>query len=141
MRHRPLTSVPALLALALAAALPASFGGTRASDPAAAAAAHRYTIRGQVVRLPDAPGGQISLRHEAIDDFVNASGAVVGMDAMVMPFDVAPDVSLQGLRAGDAVEAQLSVDWSRPSMRLERLRKLPDGTELRFTKARPPQAR
>lgn len=120
---------PVLLALlaALTACRERPSGGG-----AAAPSVRRYTVRGEVVKLPD-PGAkpaQLSLRHEAIPDFADSSGAVVGMAPMVMPFDVAPGVALEGLRAGDKVEVTLAVDWSRPSLLVEGLRKLPDDTAL-----------
>jgi Cu/Ag efflux protein CusF len=112
---------------------PAPKGGAASSG-----GARRYTVRGEVVRLPDprAATREIALRHEAIEDFADATGAVVGMDAMVMPFVVAAGVSTEGLAPGDKVEVVLAVDWARPSLALERLRKLPSDTALRFEAAR-----
>jgi Cu/Ag efflux protein CusF len=131
------TTRAAACALASAALLLAA--GCRGGEPAAdaSASARRYTVRGEVVSVGPEGRRQLSLRHEAIDAFVNAEGVAVGMDAMVMPFDVAPAASLEGVRAGDKVEVVLAVDWTKPSLRIERLQKLPPGTVLRFEKARP----
>jgi Cu/Ag efflux protein CusF len=132
-------SPPRRLALAALAALalPACREPAPAA-PAASPAAARYVVRAEVVRLPAAPGGELSLRHEAIDDFRDASGAVVGMDAMVMPFQVAPGVSLDGLAPGDPVRATLSVDFARPALSVVALEELPAGTALEFRRARRP---
>lgn len=102
-------------------------GGTASS------AAQRYTFRAEVVKLPDARHAkpQVTLRHEAIPDFRDQSGAVVGMSAMVMPFDAGPS-SLEGIAVGDKVEVELAADWSRASFRIERARKLPPTTSLDF---------
>ena len=123
---------PALLLLALAAC----------SAPAAPApaGARVYVVRGEVVRAP-APvnaGMQVLVRHEAIDDFVDASGKVVGMDGMVMPFELATTLAPRGLAAGDKVELRFSMDWKEPRLRIERVERLPVGTPLEFRAARPP---
>lgn len=126
------------IALALIAPGCRDGGGSRSGDEAAANA-RRYTVRGEIVRLPAPSGGarQLSIRHEALDDFVNEAGVVVGMDSMVMQFDVAPAVALEDVRVGDKVEVRLAVAWSPPVLRIEQLRKLPADTALRFDKARP----
>jgi Cu/Ag efflux protein CusF len=127
----------AALATSILVACGSGDGGGKASAPAAGA--RRYTVRAQVVELPDAkaPKRSLEIRHEAIDDFEDASRRVVGMDSMVMPFALAPEVSLEGVRVGDAVEVVIAVGWEPPSLRIERLRELPEGTALRFRKARP----
>jgi hypothetical protein len=102
----------------------------------------RYDARGEIVRLP-APGGprEITIRHEAIDDFVNAAGETVGMNAMAMPFEVAPAVAIEGLRPGDKVAFRFAVGWSPPVLRVESLRPLPPETALTFGPARPRAAK
>jgi hypothetical protein len=109
----------------------------RASADAPSSKVQRYTLRAEVTGLPAGPGTFLMLRHEAIDDFVGDSGAVVGMDSMVMPFPVANKVSLDGLAVGDKIEATLVVDWEQPYFELERIQKLPQATVLHFGKARP----
>jgi Cu/Ag efflux protein CusF len=109
-----------------------------ASPPPAADDARRYTVRGEVVQAPApvAAGTQVLVRHEAIDDFVDSSGRITGMDAMVMPFDVAPPLSATDLAVGDKVEIRFSMDWKGPRLRVERIERLPPGTALRFGPAR-----
>jgi hypothetical protein len=93
-------------------------------------------MRAEIVSLPEKPGEYLTLRHEAIDDFTDVTGAVVGMDSMVMPFPVADDTSLDGLAVGDKIEAILEMDWAEGTCQLERIKKLPAGTALHFGKAR-----
>jgi Cu/Ag efflux protein CusF len=110
----------------------------RASPEAPSSKVKRYPIRAEIVQMPDRPGGYVTLRHEAIDDFTDESGAVVGMNSMVMGFPVAREASLNGLAVGDKIEAVLEVDWDQGFMQLERIAKLPRETALHFGKARRP---
>jgi Cu/Ag efflux protein CusF len=99
-----------------------------------------YTTRGQVVQLPDPanPGTGLTLNHEAIDQFMDRQGEIVGMDPMSMPFPVAKDLSLEGLQVGDVVELKLHVDWGGdPEVEIVELRELPAGTRLDFRAAKP----
>jgi Cu/Ag efflux protein CusF len=99
-----------------------------------AAAPRSYTVRAEVVRL-DAGGAaprQVALRHEAIPEYADDSGAVVGMPAMVMSFDVAPAVPLEGLRAGDRIEADVAIGGRPAKLILQSFRPLPPGTPLRL---------
>lgn len=102
--------------------------------------ARTYTVRGEVAKLPapTAVGHWVAVRHEAIPDFVDGSGATVGMAAMRMVFDVAPAVPLDGLREGDKVELALTVGWAPPLLRVDALRKLPPETVLQLGPPRPP---
>jgi hypothetical protein len=99
-----------------------------------------YTTRGQVIQLPDPanPGTGLTLNHEAVDQFVDRQGELVGMDPMSMPFPVAKGVSLDGLQVSDVVEFDLHVDWSKePAAEITRIRELPAGTKLDFRAAKP----
>jgi Cu/Ag efflux protein CusF len=90
------------------------------------------------VQLPDPKyeTPRITLRHERVPDFKDANGAVVGMEAMTMPFDLASADVARSLAVGDGVEAVLAVDWKKPSFRIERLARLPPGTRLDFAPKR-----
>jgi hypothetical protein len=102
-----------------------------------------YTVRGQVRQLPDPANPAASglyVSHEAIDEWVGRSGEVEGMDPMVMPFEVAEGISLEGLQPGDVIEFTLHVDWeASPPVEITSLRELPPGTRLVFREARPPR--
>jgi hypothetical protein len=106
------------------------------------ASARRYTVRAEVLRLPvpGEPRPEMVLRHEAIDDFVDAHGRAVGMSAMVMPFAVGSGVALAGIHVGDKVEVRLGVDWLGPTFQVEEVARLPEGTALHFGEAHPPIA-
>jgi Cu/Ag efflux protein CusF len=103
-----------------------------------------YTVRGQVRQLPDPANpaaGQFFVSHEAIDDWAGRDGKVVGMDPMMMSFEVAEGVSLEGLQRGDVIEFTLHVDWrSGTPVEITAIRRLPPGTKLVFREAKPPQA-
>jgi len=126
--------VPAVLALLLPACRcsPGSPGGSGGGT-------HSYTVRAEILRLPDParPGTEMVVRHEAIDDFVDGFGTVVGMDAMEMSFPVMPPLSTGGLAVGDLVSVQFTVDFGQESLAVERLDRLPPGTALRFRPAHP----
>jgi Cu/Ag efflux protein CusF len=134
-------------ALALGVFLTACAGGGGKAQPGAAAseaAAPRkvatYEGRGEVTGLPDPndPSTSLTLRHEAIDDFTDIDGDVVGMDPMTMPFPLADGVSLAGLAPGDKVSFTLEVEWEGdPPYRIVRIDKLPPETPLDFRAARP----
>ena len=112
-------------------------------EPTAAAAgsAEVYTLRAEVVEMPDPtdPTTGFYLHHEPIHRFRNMDGEVDGMDSMTMPFAVGDDVSLEGISEGDKVEFDLSVDWEGdPMMEIVRVEVIPSDTQLDFGKAQPP---
>ncbi|MFN7132272.1 MAG: copper-binding protein [Myxococcales bacterium] len=106
-----------------------------AAAPPAAASGDRYTVRGELVRITrndaSAPP-QLTIRHEAIPDFKDADGKVVGMEAMVMPFPLAPGASAEGLSPGDKVRFRFVMDWATNRYQVEQLEKLPPDAELKF---------
>ncbi len=75
--------------------------------------ARSYRVRGVIDALPRAgkPGTQLMIHHREIPDFVARDGRT-GMKEMSMPFPVGPGVQLEGLRIGDAVEFEFTVDWN-----------------------------
>lgn len=109
------------------------------TPPAEAAAPepHVYTVRGEIVSLPEAgnPRADLRIKHEAIDNY-RRGDKVVGMNAMTMPFPVAEGVSLEGLAVGDKVEFVFEVQM--PQYQITRITKLPADTVLEFRKANPP---
>ncbi len=112
----------------------------RPAGDARGAGARRYDVRGEVVRLPAARGGrgELMVRHEAIPGFVDRSGQVVGMDAMVMEFEVEQAVVPRDLAPGDKGALRLVMDWDHPPVTIERIERLPATTELRFGRVSPP---
>lgn len=100
---------------------------------------HTYQVRGEIAALPmaDDPSTELTIRHEAIDDFTDIDGDVVGMSSMTMPFPLAAGVSLAGLAVGDRVAFTLEIEWQgNPPYRITRIDKLPPDTALEFRAAR-----
>lgn len=115
-------------------------GADTASETAAADEVQTYQVRGQITGLPDDadPQANLTIRHEAIDDFVSMNGEVVGMSSMSMPFPVADDVDLDAREVGDKVRFTLTVDWDGdPAYQVTSMEALPEDTELEYRKARP----
>ncbi len=127
-----------VLACAIALAVAAHLGACseeRKRAPAGSGApsdAQRYTVRGEILRLPRPGSAELVVRHEAVPAFVDASGRRAPMEAMVMPFPLAPSASTQGLSVGDKVAFELVVDWAKPSLEIRRLERLPEGTVLQL---------
>ena len=119
--------MPQRVAIALLLALAAC---ARTPPAATAGGGATYTVRGVVVALPAGDRGELTLRHEALPDFVDRGGERVGMIAMTMPVPLAAEVA-PGIAVGDPVECTLRVDWEaeRPA-ELIAVRELPAGTRL-----------
>ncbi|MBL8991519.1 MAG: hypothetical protein JNJ48_08075 [Phycisphaerae bacterium] len=101
-----------------------------------------YKVRGLVVGLPKRGDARSNfyVRHEAIDDFRNKDGKVIGMSAMEMEFPPEAGVSFEGIAVGDAVEIAFSVWWGEtPAWLATKVTRLPAGTALVFEKAKPVQ--
>lgn len=116
---------------------------------APATAKNTYTVRGDVVELPDPSNPRTAFRvhHEAIDDFKDRDGKVVGMNSMTMEFTPAQPSVLVGLAKGDKIELVFET-WpqGQPPMqylenRVTSIRKLPAETQLEFGVARPPSGK
>lgn len=147
----PLLRFSACVALFLGLAISAIPGcdgrapGTREAPTDAAAELpppdQVYTTRGRIHDLPDParPASGLMVTHEAIDDFVDRHGTIVGMDAMTMPLTPARELSLEEFSIGDIVEVVFEVRWNPTSTRVIEMRKLPEDTELEFRTAQPPQ--
>lgn len=118
-----------VLAAALAVTALACRGEPKAPPPPEA---RRYTVRGEVVRLPSAAQPELLVRHEAIPDFVDRTGAEVGMSAMTMPFPVGRGVALDGVAVGDKVRMRFRMDWQKNDLAIEAVEELPPDTVLEF---------
>lgn len=68
-----------------------------------------YKVKGIVKVLPHkgTASNEIIVQHEAIPDYRDDSGTVVGMSAMTMPFYLASGVKLDAVGVGDKVEMVL----------------------------------
>ncbi len=121
-----------------------------APKPAAAASAPdkgtpsaTYTVRGKVADVPTRgrPQSDFQLHHEAIDNFADGSGKVVGMNSMTMSFPLGPGMALEGIAPGDIVEITFPVWWGKvgPDYHVTKIVKLRADTKLEFRKASPPK--
>jgi hypothetical protein len=103
-----------------------------------------YELRGEIVKLPAEPGGELWIHHEAIPSFRGSDGELTGMEAMTMPFTHHADdpLELAGLAVGDRIAFRLEVRWQgeAPPAMVTGVRKLPDGTRLEFDPAPAPAA-
>lgn len=113
---------------------------TTAPTLSAAAPDAVYVVRGKVLELPDPnnPVKEFRLHHEAIDNFKNGEGKVVGMSAMEMPFPVKDASLIAGLTVGDIVEVTFE-DFYKPTRHyhVTKVTKLAADTVLEFREARP----
>lgn len=98
----------ALLVVPLVAISAPGCGDTGVETGAGHREATSYQVRG-VVRAIGADS--LHIRHEAIPDFRDLSGEVVGMEAMSMDFALGSGVSTDGLAPGDQIEFTLRIDW------------------------------
>jgi Cu/Ag efflux protein CusF len=100
---------------------------------------HTYRSRGIVEAVPSEGGDSLKIRHAAIDNFVDRSGAVVGMDSMAMSFALGPETSATGIAVGDKVAFTFEVRWdSSPTLRLTAIETLPADAPIDFRAAHPP---
>jgi Cu/Ag efflux protein CusF len=117
-----------------------SRGKTNEHPAATASEAQTYVIRGEVISVPQAnkPGTEFIVKHEPIDNFRSATGQIVGMNTMGMPFTPGHGVSLEGIKPGDKIEMTWVLQWKPEAKEyVESVRKLPAETQLRFGDAHP----
>jgi hypothetical protein len=115
--------------------------GQRNEHPTGAASdAQLYLIRGEVISVPQVgkPGTEFIVKHEPVDNFRNASGQIVGMSTMGMPFSPGKGVLLDGIKRGDKIEMRWVMQWKPEAKEyVDSVRKLPMETQLRFGDAHP----
>ena len=92
LRHRAISAAITAVAVILATVLLSACSDTEvASGPETGP--RTYTLKGRIIEMPAAPGGEIQLEHEAIHGLVDSRGETVGMDAMMMFFSPAEDLA------------------------------------------------
>jgi hypothetical protein len=99
--------------------------GVRAEE-SAIQAYDRYRVQGRIESLPagEAKPPQARIQHQAIADFRDRNGKVVGMPAMTMAFALSPGVNAQELQVGDAVNMTFEMRWEQtPSLWIVELTK------------------
>src|SRR5690606_24675630 len=90
----------------------------------------RGVVTGVEPRTATTPA-RLSIHHVAIPEFVNRGGERVGMDSMVMHFDVAGALDVKTLAVGDKLAFRFEVRWDAPPMLLVTgLEKLPGAAAL-----------
>ena len=141
---RSTTAIRLLTAVLFATAALAT-PGCSAPPVKSAAPDSSYAMRGEIVRLPASGAHDITIRHEAVPDFRDEAGKIVGMEAMTMPFTLAAPVSqaaLDSLAPGDRVAFTLEMRWQDPHelARISRIEKLPEGTRLSWEASLPAAA-
>ena len=123
--------VAALAALLTLLAACGDDGAARKAAPAPDV----YRTQGVVEKLPQ-PGGPdhaIYIRHAAIPEYRDETGAVVGMGTMTMPFPLARGVSIADLAPGDPVAFTFAVTWKpRSGYEITEIRELPASTIIEF---------
>lgn len=107
--------------------------GTEEAAPQTAA---RYTTQGRVVmvKTPDSPASSLKIHHEAIPNFVDGQGRVVGMPSHPMDFPrVAEGIDAASLEVGQAVRITFDVTWEpSPGWIITELEMLPPDTRFAF---------
>lgn len=126
---------PGLTVIVFVLAATACDGGDLSPTAGDADAFPAYSVRGRVLEVSE---DALTLHHEAVDDFVGASGKVTGMDAMVMRFHLARRLRDVDLAEGAKVEIRFEARNTKPKFVITSLRGLPPDTELQFRAARPP---
>lgn len=123
----PLAAGSSLVALLVFAS---ACGGSEPAQPP-----ESYSVRGLIRQLPkaDRPGSELQVWHEAIPEFKDAEGQIVGMESMTMGFPLADSVLAADLSVGDRIRLDFEVRWdSGHPLTITALEKLPSETRLAF---------
>jgi hypothetical protein len=135
MRHRGCLVLGVLSAMLL---ITGCGEGGSPSSTAIPEVSHTYQVRGVVVEiLPDA----LMLHHQAIDDYIGLYDQVVGMDPMVMRFQLAPELHTDDFHVQDVLDFSFEERPQGQGSVIVEAHRLPPGTALDFRAARPREAR
>jgi len=131
--HARRRAVAAVVLSCLAMALPISC--KQSPTTRVGPTAQRYTVRGEVVSVEGPEGGRsFVIRHEAVPDFVDGSGARSVMPPMTMTYRAGPGAADADAKPGDKVRFRFAMDWSTNAMELESIERLPPDTALQLGK-------
>lgn len=101
----------------------------------------RYTTQGRVVMVPTkgSPASLLKIHHEAIPNFTDGNGRVVGMKSHAMDFPMAAEgVDAASLQVGQGVRFTFEVTWRpAPSWTITHLEVLPEDTRFAFEAGTP----
>jgi hypothetical protein len=112
--------------------------GGSPSSTATPEVSHTYQVRGVVVEiLPDA----LMIHHQAIDNYIGPHGQVVGMDPMVMRFQLAPALHTDDFHLKDVLDFSFEDRPQGQGFVIVEAHRLPPGTALDFRAARPREPR
>ncbi len=110
-----------------------------ASAGVGAAPSHTYTyiVRGIIEHLPAAGDASrlISIKTQAITNFMGPDDQPSPMPAMVMDYTAAKSVALTALRVHEMIEFTYRVNWVKGVNRISRILELPPDTTLNFHSA------
>jgi Cu/Ag efflux protein CusF len=108
------------------------------SPAATSEVSHTYQVRGVVVEvLP----GALMIHHQAIDDYIGPQGQIIGMDPMVMRFQLAPKHRTDDFHARDVLEFSFEDRPQGQGFVIVEAHRVPPGTALDFRAARPREPR
>jgi len=99
----------------------------------ASKSATTYTCKGRLESIqPTANGyGFLNIKHEAVPDFRDEKGAVVGMGVMTMAFAYGPGIDPAALTVGGAIKMVFVMDYAaEPKLSITSIEGLPKGTPL-----------
>ncbi len=108
-------------------------GCSSSSSGSASTTATTYTVKGRLESIqPTANGyGFLNIKHEAVTDFRDEKGAVVGMEVMTMPFAYGPGIDPATLTVGGAVKMVFVMDYAaEPKLFIRSIEGLAKGTSL-----------
>ncbi len=101
----------------------------------ASKAADLYSVRGMVVSVEQLGDGrsQVTILHEAIPEFKNQAGQIVGMEPMAMTFAADATVPTAHLQPRAKIQFSFEVHWtSAERLVLKKIQSLDSQTPLEF---------